>query len=98
VPTVAELGYKDFEVDTWFASFAAGQPPAMVSSQFNAEVSGALGARDMIERFEVLWLDAQRWAPADAAPIRRRRGQYVGKLVKDIGVKVDRHAVAAVWV
>jgi hypothetical protein len=30
VPTVAELGYKDFEANTWFAVFAPAKTPAAV--------------------------------------------------------------------
>ena len=54
VPTVAELGYKDFDVSTWYALFMpAGTPPnvvALVNTKVNdllntAEVKAAINAQ-----------------------------------------------------
>ena len=42
VPTVAELGYKDFEANTWFALFAPAKTPPAVLDQLNAEINKAL--------------------------------------------------------
>jgi tripartite-type tricarboxylate transporter receptor subunit TctC len=89
VPTVAELGYKDFEANTWFAIFAPAKVPAEVLERLNAEVNKALGAKAVAERFESLSLEAQR---LDRAGMRRYvEGEVAkwGKLVKDIGVKVE---------
>jgi len=89
VPTVAELGYKDFEANTWFAIFAPAKAPVEVLDRLNAEVNKALGAKVVTERFETLSLEAQR---LDRAGMRRYvEGEVAkwGKLVKDIGVKVE---------
>ena len=89
VPTVAELGYKDFEANTWFAIFAPGKTPTTVLDQLNAEVNKALGAKGLVERFDALSLEAQPW---DRPTLRRYVEGEVGKwgkLVKDIGVKVE---------
>jgi tripartite-type tricarboxylate transporter receptor subunit TctC len=89
VPTVAELGYKDFEANTWFAIFAPGKTPAAVLDQLNAEVNKALAAKGVVERFDALSLEAQPW---DRPTLRRYVEGEVGKwgkLVKDIGVKVE---------
>jgi tripartite-type tricarboxylate transporter receptor subunit TctC len=89
VPTVAELGYKDFEANTWFALFAPGKTPAAVLDRLNAEFNKALGAATVRERFASLSLEAQ---PMDRATLR----SYVddeaakwGKLVRDIGLKPE---------
>ena len=89
VPTVAELGYKDFEANTWFAIFAPAKVPVEVLDRLNAEVNKALGAKVVTERFETLSLEAQR---LDRAGMRRYvEGEVAkwGKLVRDIGVKVE---------
>jgi tripartite-type tricarboxylate transporter receptor subunit TctC len=89
VPTVAELGYKDFEANTWFAIFAPAKVPVEVLDRLNAEVNKALGAKVVTERFETLSLEAQR---LDRPGMRRYvEGEVAkwGKLVKDIGVKVE---------
>ena len=89
VPTVAELGYAGFEANTWFAIFAPAKTPPAVLDQLNAEVNKALGAKSVLDRFEQLSLEAQRM---DRAATRRYvEGEVLkwGKLVKDIGVKVE---------
>lgn len=89
VPTVAELGYPGFEANTWFAIFAPAKTPPAVLEQLNAEVNKALGAKPVLDKFEQLSLEAQR---LDRAATRRYvEGEVAkwGKLVKDIGVKVE---------
>ena len=89
VPTVAELGYKDFEANTWFAIFAPAKTPAALLDQLNTEINKALASKGVMERFEALSLEAQAW---DRPTLRRYVEGEVGKwgkLVKDIGVKVE---------
>jgi tripartite-type tricarboxylate transporter receptor subunit TctC len=89
VPTVAELGYKDFEANTWFAIFAPAKTPPAVLDQLNAEINKALAAKAVVERFDALSLEAQR---LDRPAVRRYIESEVakwGKLVKDIGVKLE---------
>ena len=89
VPTVAELGYAGFEANTWFAIFAPAKTPPALLDQLNAEVNKALGAKAVLDKFEQLSLEAQR---LDRAATRRYvEGEVAkwGKLVKNIGVKVE---------
>jgi tripartite-type tricarboxylate transporter receptor subunit TctC len=89
VPTVAELGYKDFEANTWFAIFAPAKTPLAVLDQLNTEINKALGARGVQDKFEQLSLEAQRLdRPATRRYIESEVAKW-GKLVKDIGVKVE---------
>ncbi len=47
VPTVSELGYKDFDVSTWYGLFMpAGTPPAIVNTM-NTEVNKLLSSPDV---------------------------------------------------
>ncbi len=89
VPTLAELGYKDFEANTWFAIFAPAKTPPAVLDLLNAEINKALASKAVLDRFEQLSLQAQR---LDRSATRRYVESEVakwGKLVKDIGVKVE---------
>ena len=89
VPTVAELGYPGFEASTWFAIFAPAKVPAEVLEGLNAEVDKALVAKPVSDRFEALSLEAVR---LDRAATRAYVASEVakwGKLVKDIGVKIE---------
>jgi tripartite-type tricarboxylate transporter receptor subunit TctC len=89
VPTVAELGYKDFEANTWFALFAPARTPAAVLDLLNAEFNKALGVKVVADRFGALSLEAQ---PMDRTTLRRyvdSEAAKWGKLVKDIGIKTQ---------
>jgi len=89
VPTVAELGYKDFEANTWFAVFAPAKTPPALLDQLNAEINKALGAKAVQDRFAILSLEATRM---DRPQLRRYVESEVakwGKLVKELNVKAE---------
>lgn len=89
VPTVAELGYKDFEANTWFAVFAPGKTPPAVLDQLNAEINKALGAKPVQDRFTTLSLEATRM---DRPQLRSYVASEVakwGKLVKELNIKAE---------
>lgn len=89
VPTVAELGYKNFEANTWFAIFAPANTPTAVLDRLNAEVVKALAAKTTRDRYETLSLEAQ---PLTREETREYVGKEVGKwgkLIKEIGAKVE---------
>lgn len=47
VPTVAESGFKDFDVSTWYGLFAPAGTPASIVSTLNAEVNKLLATAEM---------------------------------------------------
>ena len=89
VPTVAELGYKDFEANTWFAVFAPAKTPAAVLDLLNAEINKAQAVKSVLERFDNLSLEPGRM---DRATLRRYVETEVlkwGQLVKELNIKVQ---------
>jgi tripartite-type tricarboxylate transporter receptor subunit TctC len=89
VPTVAELGYKDFEANTWFAVFAPGKTPPAVLDLLNAEINKALGGKPVQDRFATLSLEATRM---DRPQLRSYVAGEVakwGKLVKELNIKAE---------
>ena len=89
VPTVAELGYKDFEANTWIAVFAPARTPSAVLDLLNAEINRAVATRSVQERFATLALEA---APMDRAQLRAYVEAEVtkwGKLVKTLNIKAE---------
>jgi tripartite-type tricarboxylate transporter receptor subunit TctC len=89
VPTMRELGYPDFVVETWYGMFApAGTPPAIVA-KLNAALDDILHQPDVREL-----LARQGMTPAGGTP--QRLGNYVKedlarwqRVVKDAGLKVE---------
>ena len=89
VPTVAELGYPGFEANTWFAVFAPGKTADAVLDQLNLEFNKALGAQSVKDRFEAMSVEGQ---PTSRASLRLYVESEVakwGKLVKEVGIKVE---------
>ena len=63
VPTVAEQGYKDFDVSTWYGIFApAGTPPEIVA-KVNAEVNKLLAMPDVKEAIHAQGAEPQSMTP-----------------------------------
>ena len=50
VPTMVELGYKDFVVEQWVGVFAPAKTPASTVSKLNAAITDVLRSKDFIER------------------------------------------------
>lgn len=89
VPTVAELGYKGFEANTWFAIFAPKQTPTAVLDLLNSKINAALNAPSVQERFNTLSLEATHMDRAAAARYIESEVAKWGKLVKELDLKVD---------
>ena len=89
VPTVAEAGYPDFEVLSWFGLAApAGTPPAIIE-RLNAEVRRAAADPGVRERLAAQGLDAWPTSPAQfAAQIRSDYDKY-GKVVEQSDIRFD---------
>jgi tripartite-type tricarboxylate transporter receptor subunit TctC len=55
VPTVADSGYKDYEVDFWLGLFAPAHTPKAIVSQLANWFGGALQSREvkaeLVQRF-----------------------------------------------
>ncbi|SFM22275.1 Tripartite-type tricarboxylate transporter, receptor component TctC [Variovorax sp. OV329] len=63
VPTVAEQGYKDFDVSTWYGLFfPAGTPPEIVA-KVNAEVNKLLAQPDVKEAIHAQGAEPQAMTP-----------------------------------
>ena len=89
VPTVAELGYPGFEATTWFAIFAPAKTPPAVLEQLNREVNKVLEDKALQERFAAQSLEITRMDRPALKTYLDAEVRKWGKLVKDIGVKVD---------
>ncbi len=50
LPTVAELGYKDFEADQWYGVVAPAGTPREIVTKLNAQINLALGSPELKAR------------------------------------------------
>ncbi|MFT3718419.1 Bug family tripartite tricarboxylate transporter substrate binding protein [Pseudorhodoferax sp.] len=71
IPTVAELGYKDFDVSTWYGLFLPAGAPAAIVATVHAEVDRLLAMPDTVAAIQ-----------AQGAEVQRMSAEQFGALVK----------------
>jgi tripartite-type tricarboxylate transporter receptor subunit TctC len=89
LPTIAEF-YPGYEVTIWLALFAPpGMPPTLMA-QLRREVNKALAAADVKEKLNAAGgLEPHVTTPEAFAALIRRDYEKYGKVVREVGVKVD---------
>ena len=87
VPTVAEQGYKDFEVEVWFGLVVpTGTPPDAVK-QLGAWFTAAMQVPEVNARMKVLGLYPVDASVADFVALLHRRSDEYAKIIKEAGIK-----------
>ena len=89
LPTIAEF-YSGYEVTIWLGLFAAAGTPGAVLGRLHAEVNKTLSESEVKARLNAAGgLEPHITTLAEFAALIRRDYDKYGKLVKEIGVKVD---------
>jgi tripartite-type tricarboxylate transporter receptor subunit TctC len=89
VPTIAESGYPGFSHMTWIGLLApAGTPPAIVN-RLNKEIADILNTADIRERIITLGRMPVGRSPADFEAMLKADFEATGKIISEIGLKVD---------
>jgi tripartite-type tricarboxylate transporter receptor subunit TctC len=89
VPTVAELGYADFDVVAWFGIVAPSATPKDIVSKLSQEIGRVLAAPDVREKFAAQGAEIT-FMPADEFDrfLAREREQWA-QAIKVSGAKID---------
>ena len=89
VPTIAESGYKDFDVSTWYGLFAPAGTPASVVSSLNARVNQLLGSAEV--KAAILAQGAEPQAMTSAQFTTLLKTEYVQwkGIVEASGAKIE---------
>ena len=89
VPTVAELGYKDFDVSTWYGLFMpAGTPQAIVGA-VNAEVNKLLDQPDMKAAIQAQGAEPQSMGTDAFAKLLKNDHAKWKTIVQNSGAKIE---------
>jgi tripartite-type tricarboxylate transporter receptor subunit TctC len=89
LPTIGEF-YPGYEVVIWLGLFSAAGTPKAVIARLHSEVNKALADRDVDGRLaKAGGMQANPLTPEQFAEMIRRDYDKYGKLVKDIGIKVE---------
>lgn len=89
IPTVAESGYPNFEVTSWWGLLAPAAVPREIVTRVNGEVVKFIGSQDARDKLGTLGADLRTSTPEQfAAYIRTEHGKW-GQLIKETGARVD---------
>ncbi|HSV84019.1 MAG TPA: tripartite tricarboxylate transporter substrate binding protein [Ramlibacter sp.] len=89
VPTAAQSGFPNLEVNPWYAFLApAGTPPAVVA-RLNAAIVAAMKAPDVQAKLVGLGMELEPGTPAQLESFLRADTDRWSKLIRDAGIRLE---------
>jgi tripartite-type tricarboxylate transporter receptor subunit TctC len=89
VPTVAESGYKDYEVDAWFGVFAPAKTPTETLSQLAGWFTAALALPELKAKLDAQGLYPVGACGSDFGTRLRRQYEEYGRVIKDAQIRAE---------
>jgi tripartite-type tricarboxylate transporter receptor subunit TctC len=87
VPTLAEAGIKDSDVETWFGLTAPAATPREIIQKLNAEVRKALAAPDLQQRFAELSLSVTPSSPEELDALIKSEAVRWGEVIRRANIR-----------
>jgi tripartite-type tricarboxylate transporter receptor subunit TctC len=89
VPTVAEYGYKDYEVDLWYGLFAPAKTPKDAASQLAGWFTAAMRTPEVKAK-----LSAQGYYPVgmcgkDFGALLHKQYDEYGRVIREANIKAE---------
>ncbi len=89
VPAIAESGYKDYDLTTWWGLFAPAGTPADIVARVHRDTLAALQNAELKERFASLSVDPGGGTSREFADYVRQEIAKYDKLVKRLNIKAE---------
>lgn len=89
VPTVAEQGFKDFDVSTWYGVFAPTGTPKEVITSVNAEINKLLATTEMKDAIHAQGAEPQAMTPEQFSTQLKADYQKWRGIVQGSGVTLE---------
>lgn len=89
VPTVAEQGISDFELDVWFALYAPARTSEDIIRSLNAAMRKYLGSPEANEAYAKIGMDTAPSAPEEVRARIIAEQKVFSKAVKEANLKVE---------
>jgi tripartite-type tricarboxylate transporter receptor subunit TctC len=89
IPTIAEAGFKDFDVNPWFGLFAPAKVPPQVVRKINADVNEILKSKDVVDKFSAQGAEPYLTDPQQFAAVLKADIAKWSQVVKASGASVD---------
>jgi len=89
VPTAAESGMPEFEVDTWYGVLAPAGTPGEIVARLNAELTRLMQSKEMRDRLATMGIEPMTSTPAEFGEFLKSEIAKWAKVVKESGAKVE---------
>lgn len=89
VPTLAELGFGQFEAPAWWAVLAPAKTPPEIVARMNAAVNKVLQDPEIAKKLQAQGINVIGGTPETARVFIEKQVDIWGKVVKDYGIKAD---------
>ena len=89
VPTVAELGYPDFEVDAWYGVLAPRGTPTAIVNRLSSEIAKAVATPKIRETFLLLGIEPVGSTPEQFTAHLQKEIERWTPVIQRAGLKVD---------
>lgn len=89
VPTVAELGFPQFEVGTWFAFLGPAGIPREIVAKIATDIAAASTAPDIRERLLAQGIEARGTTPEQLSAIMHADYAKWSKVIQEANIKPD---------
>jgi tripartite-type tricarboxylate transporter receptor subunit TctC len=89
IPTVAESGYPDYELELWYGPFAPARTPAAAIAQFAGWFGQAMQAPETISRLALQQISPRVACGADFAAFLRKRYDEFGRAIAEANIKAE---------
>jgi len=89
VPTVAESGLKDYELDIWYGAFAPAKTPPEIVSQLADWFAKAVQAPQTKARLVTQGVNAVGQCGAPFAAYLRKQFDVYGRVIREANLKIE---------
>jgi tripartite-type tricarboxylate transporter receptor subunit TctC len=89
VPTVAEAGLSNFELESWVAIYAPAGTPAAVLQKLSADLKRAMELPETRQRADAAGIEVRYLAPADTTRLLERETADWAKAIKAGNIRMD---------
>jgi tripartite-type tricarboxylate transporter receptor subunit TctC len=89
VPTIAELGIKDYEADLWFGLFAPAKTPNDTVAQLASWSSAALQEPEVSAKLASQGLYPANMCGKEFGNYLRKQYDDYGRIIREAGIKVE---------
>lgn len=89
VPTFAEAGMPDFNVQSWYGLLAPAATPRPIVDKLNAAIQEILKAPDVRQRLEAIEAEPLIGTPAEFGALIKRDTERFAKIIKDAKIEAQ---------